>query len=224
MMPRQVIGYVRVSTDEQTLSVEAQRDALSGWCQAHGATLIEVYTDVGISGGAPLEKRPGLLAALSALAKGRVLLVLRRDRLARDTLTAAIAERMARKVGASILSVTSAGDGEGPEAQLMRTIIDAFAQYERALITVRTKTAMQRKRANGERVGAIPYGYQLAPDEVHVVEAPGEQAVIAIVRRLRTGGLSYRAIAAELNHRGLVNRAGGRFMATQVVHILQAAA
>jgi DNA invertase Pin-like site-specific DNA recombinase len=104
MTPRQVIGYVRVSTDEQTLSVEAQREALSHWCQGHGATLVEVYTDVGISGGAPLERRPGLLAALSALTKGRALLVLRRDRLARDTLTAAIAERMAWKAGASILS------------------------------------------------------------------------------------------------------------------------
>jgi site-specific DNA recombinase len=224
MTPRQVIGYVRVSTDEQTLSVEAQREALSSWCQAHGATLVEVYTDVGISGGAPLEKRPGLLAALSALIKGRALLVLRRDRLARDTLTAAIAERMAQKVGASILSVTGAGDGEGPEAQLMRTIIDAFAQYERALITVRTKTAMQRMRAKGERIGAIPYGYQLAADGVHFIEAPSEQAVIAIVRHLRAGGLSYRAIAAELNQRGLTNRAGGRFMATQVVHILKAVA
>jgi DNA invertase Pin-like site-specific DNA recombinase len=109
MTPRQVIGYVRVSTDEQTLSVEAQQEALSGWCQAHGATLVEVYTDVGISGGAPLEKRPGLLAALSALTKERALLILRRDRLARDTLTAAIAERMAQKAGAAILTVTGAG-------------------------------------------------------------------------------------------------------------------
>jgi DNA invertase Pin-like site-specific DNA recombinase len=152
------------------------------------------------------------------------LLVLRRDRLARDTLTAAIAERMALKAGASILSGTGAGDGAGPEAQLMRTIIDAYAQYERALITVRTKAAMQRKRAKGERVGAIPYGYQLAADVIHFVEAPSEQAVIAIVRRLRAGGLSYRDITPELNQRGLTNRAGGRFMATQVVHMLQAAA
>lgn len=108
--------------------------------------------------------------------------------------------------------------------QVHDPIIDAFAQYERALIAVRTKTAMQRKRAKGERIGAIPYGYQLAADGVHFVEAPSEQAVIAIVQRLRAGGLSYRAIAAELNQRGLMNRAGGRFMATQVVHMLQAVA
>jgi site-specific DNA recombinase len=225
MTPRQVMGYVWVSTDEQTLSVEAPREALCGWCQVHGATLGAVYTDVGIAGGAPLEKRPGLLAALSALTKGTALLVLRRDRLARDTLTVAIAERMAQKAGAVILTVTGAGDGEGPEAQLMRTIIDAFAQYERALITVRTKTAMPRKRAKGERIGAMPYGYQLAADGVHFVDAPSEQAVIAIVQRIRAGGLSYRAIAAELiNQRGFTNRAGGRFMATQVVHMLQAVA
>jgi DNA invertase Pin-like site-specific DNA recombinase len=150
--------------------------------------------------------------------------VLRRDRLARDTLTAAIAERMAQKAGAVILTVTGAGDGDGPEAVLMRTIIDAFAQYERALIKVRTKTAMAQKRAKGERIGAIPYGFQLAADGVHFVEAADEQAVITIVQRLRAGGLSYRAIAAELNQRGLMNRAGGRFMATQVVHILKAVA
>jgi site-specific DNA recombinase len=224
MKPRQVIGYVRVSTDEQTLSVEAQEEALRGWCQAHGATLVEVYTDVGISGGAPLEKRPGLLAALSALTKGMALLVLRRDRLARDTLTAAIAERMAQKAGASILTVNGEGNGEGPEAQLLRVILDGFAQYEKALIALRTKTAMAQKRAKGERVEAIPYGCQLAADGVHFVDAPSEQAVITIVRRLRAGGLSYRAVAAELNRRGLTNRAGGRFMATQVVHMLKAVA
>ena len=98
----QAVGYVRVSTDEQSLSVEAQQQALERWCQAHQAPLMAVYTDVGVSGGTPLEKRPGLLSALNALTRGRVLLVVRRDRLARDTLTAAMCEKIAQKVGASI--------------------------------------------------------------------------------------------------------------------------
>jgi DNA invertase Pin-like site-specific DNA recombinase len=46
----QVIGYVRVSTDEQSLSVEAQHQALEHWCQAHQAQLVNVYADVGVSG------------------------------------------------------------------------------------------------------------------------------------------------------------------------------
>jgi DNA invertase Pin-like site-specific DNA recombinase len=91
----QVIGYVRVSTDDQSLSVDAQHQALARWCQAHQAPLVAVYEDVGVSGGAPLEKRAGLLNALNALTRGRVLLVVRRDRLARDTLTAAMCEKIA---------------------------------------------------------------------------------------------------------------------------------
>lgn len=220
----QVVGYVRVSTDEQSLSVDAQQQALERWCQAHQSQLMAVYTDVGVSGGTPLEKRPGLLSALNALTRGRVLLVVRRDRLARDTLTAAMCEKIAQKVGASIMTVSGEGNGEGPEAQLMRTILDAFAQYEKALIALRTKAGMARKREKGERLGMVPYGWQLDADGVHLIDHAPEQAVIATVRVLRASGLSYRAIADELNRRGLVNRAGGRFNHTQVVRMLEDAA
>jgi site-specific DNA recombinase len=102
----------------------------------------------------------------------------------------------------------------------MRTILDAFAQYEKALIVVRTKASLARKRDQGERIGMLPYGTRLGADGVHLVEAPAEQAVIATVRALRGSGLSYRAIAAELNRQGLTNRVGGRFTQTQVVRML----
>jgi DNA invertase Pin-like site-specific DNA recombinase len=216
----QVVGYVRVSTDEQSLSVDAQRQALERWCQAHQASLVAVYADVGVSGGTPLENRPGLLSALNALTRGRVLLVVRRDRLARDTLAAAMCEKIAQKAGARICTVTGEGNGDGPEAQLMRTILDAFAQYEKALIALRTKAGLARKREKSERIGMVPYGWQLDADGVHLINHVPEQAMIAAVRVLRTSGFSYRAIADELNRRGLVNRAGGRFHHTQVVRML----
>lgn len=59
------------------LGPEAQRAALVGWCTRHGAELVAVYTDHGISGGAALDKRPTLLKALAALREHRagVLLV-----------------------------------------------------------------------------------------------------------------------------------------------------
>jgi DNA invertase Pin-like site-specific DNA recombinase len=217
----QVVGYVRVSTDEQSLSVEAQQQALERWCAQQQAELIAVYADIGVSGGTPLEKRAGLLSALNALIRGGVLLVVRRDRLARDTLTAAMCEKIAQKAGASIFTVTGEGNGEGPEAQLMRTMLDAFATYEKALIALRTKAGMARKREKGERLGMVPYGMQLDPDGVHLLENAPEQAVMATVRELRDSGLSYRAIAAELNRLGTVNRAGGRFNHTQVVRMLE---
>ena len=70
VVPVTIIGYIRVSTDEQSLSVEAQHQALTRWCQTHEAQLLAVYEDVGVSGSTPLEKRPGLLSALNALARG----------------------------------------------------------------------------------------------------------------------------------------------------------
>jgi DNA invertase Pin-like site-specific DNA recombinase len=154
----------------------------------------------------------------------QVLLVVRRDRLARDTLTAAMCEKIAQKVGASILTVSGEGNGEGPEAQLMRTILDAFAQYEKTLIALRTKAGMARKREKGERLGMVPYGWKLAADGVHLIDHALKQAVIVTVRALRASGLSYHAITDELNRRGLVNRAGGRFNHTQVVRMLEDAA
>jgi len=57
---------------------------------------------VGISGATELDKRPGFLEALNALEKGTILPVVRRDRLARDTLTAAMAEWIATRAGATI--------------------------------------------------------------------------------------------------------------------------
>jgi Recombinase len=63
-----------------------------------------------------------------------------------------------------------------------------------------------------------------ATDRVHLIEHAPEQVVIVTVRTLRASGLSYRAIANEFNHRGLVNRAGGRFNHTQVVRMLEDAA
>lgn len=67
--PGSVIGYVRVSTGDQLLSLDAQRAALKRWCATHGRRLLRAFTDRGVSGGAVLERRPGLLAI--AVSRGR---------------------------------------------------------------------------------------------------------------------------------------------------------
>ena len=62
-----VVGYVRVSTDEQALGPEAQREAIESWCSREAAELVAVFADLGVSGGTPVEKRPGLNRALDAI-------------------------------------------------------------------------------------------------------------------------------------------------------------
>ena len=94
-----VIGYVRVSTDDQSLSVDTQHAAIAAWCATHGYALLSIHEDVGVSGGAKLDKRPGLLAALDALLPGSILVATKRDRIARDAMAAAMIERRAERAG-----------------------------------------------------------------------------------------------------------------------------
>lgn len=86
-----------------------------------------------------------------------------------------------------------------------------------------TKAAMAVKKGKGERVGAIPYGYQLADDGKTLMAHEGEQAVIAVIRSLRAEGLTLAAIAAELEARGLSARDGGRWYPMRVSRVLEAA-
>jgi DNA invertase Pin-like site-specific DNA recombinase len=215
------VGYVRVSTDEQSLGPDAQRAAIEKWAQARGVRVAAMFEDHGISGGAPAEKRPGLLAALAALRENGagLLVAAKRDRVARDTVIAAMVEQAAGRAGATLTTADGSSDGAGPEGQLMRGIVDVFAAYERGVIKSRTRAALAVKRSRGERTGQVPYGYALAADGVHLEENPAEQAIIGQIRTMRAAGLSLRAVTAECERRGLASRAARPFSLTQIARI-----
>jgi DNA invertase Pin-like site-specific DNA recombinase len=221
--PIRVVGYVRVSTEDQRHGPSAQRDALASWCERHGAELVAVLDDLGVSGGAPLEDRPGLVESLSALESlsATVLLVAKRDRLARDPIVAAMVEAAAARVGARVVSAAGEGteDPADPTSLLMRRIVDAFAEYERMLIRARTRAALGAKRGRGERTGEIPFGYRLADGGALEADA-GEQRAIALVRDLRADGLSQRAIADRLNAECIPAR-GERWHKTTIARLLE---
>ena len=219
------VAYLRVSTEDQHLGPEAQRAAIEAWAAARGVEVVAWHCDHGVRGATPLDRRPAMLAALADLTvRGAgVLVVAKRDRLARDTMIAAMVERMVADAGADVLSAAGEGEGSGPEARLMRHLVDAFAEYERALIASRTVAALAVKSARGERVGQVPYGYRVAADGVALVADPDEQRAVALVAELRAAGLSLRAIAARLDAEGLRPR-GRRWYAKTVANILDAAA
>ena len=208
--PNTAVAYMRCSTSRQDLSPDAQREAIQAWASARGAEVVAWHEDRGVSGGADIDKRPGLLAAVEDLRVhgAGLLVVAKRDRLARDVLVSAMVERLCEREGARIQSADGTGNGKGPEAQLLRGIVDVFAAYERAIIRSRTRAALAVKRARGERIGTIPYGYRLAADGKHVEEEAGEQAVIARARELRAEGLSLRAIGRALLDEGRTPRNG----------------
>lgn len=138
------------------------------------------------------------MQAIDALGSGMALVVAKRDRLARNVASAAIIERLAERKGARVLAVDGVNNEDSPEAQLMRTLIDAFAQYERALIRSRIVLALGHKKARGERVGTVPYGKAGADDGKTLVPSERAQRLLARMRRLHRGGMSVRDIAAKV--------------------------
>ncbi len=88
-------------------------------------------------------------------------------------------------------------------------MIDVFAQYERAIIRSRTKAALAVKKANGERVGGVPYGYR--DNGGKLVEDEREQATVARARKLRAKGNSLRAIGRNLVAEGHAPRNAKRW-------------
>jgi site-specific DNA recombinase len=201
--PRVAVAYLRHSTDRQDLSPGVQREAIERWAASAGVMVAAWHEDPGVSGGTALEDRPGLLAALEDVrARGAgVLVVARRDRLARDVLTAALVERLCEREGARVLTADGTANGVGPEAALMRTLLDAFAAYERALIRARTRAALAVKKARGERTGGVPMGHAVDATGRLAVDAR-EAAAVARARVLRSEGKSLREIAATLDAEG----------------------
>jgi len=223
--PALAVAYLRASTDRQDLSPEAQRAAIEAWARAAGITVVAWHCDHGVSGTTELADRPALAAALADLrAHGAgALVVIRRDRLARDVAVAAAIDRAVAKLGARVLCADGAGNGDTAADGFLRAVLDAASQYERELIAARTRAALAAKRARGERAGEVPYGFT-ADAAGRLVPNAGEQGVIAQVRALRAAGLSLRGIVAELARVGIVARTGKPLGLKQVHRIVLAAA
>jgi DNA invertase Pin-like site-specific DNA recombinase len=205
-----------VSTDDQALGLEAQRNAIAAWASARGVQIVEWCTDEAVSGGAALDARPELLRALALVREHHAgcLVVAKRDRLARDVMVAAMVERLAADAGAAVLSVagegTDAPDNDDPSARLLRRMVDAFAEYERALISLRTRKALAAKRTRGEAIsGNPPWGFMCS--EGRWVPNEHEQRALALALELRAQGATFASIADSLAIAGFKTRSGRKF-------------
>ena len=215
------VAYLRVSTEEQHLGPEAQRMAIEPFLATRGSEVVACVTDH-VSGTFPPQKRPGIMAALALVKEHRagLLVVAKRDRIARDVGVCAAIERLFLEAGARVISADGMGNGDDPVSRFMATIVDGFAAYERALIAGRTKAALGVKRARGELVGAVPYGYRLAEDGVHLEPLEHEQRLITRAVALRAEKKTYREIAEQLWDEGFASRLAKPLHPMQVSRIL----
>lgn len=227
MSTPKAIGYVRVSTEEQAaegLSLAAQRAKLAAYAALHDMGLAAVLADEGLSG-KRADNRPGLQEALRKLRAGeaQALVVLKLDRLSRSTRDVLDLVDNSDREGWSLHSISEKLDTSSAAGRFVVTILAALAQMEREQIGERTAATMAHMRAQGLRVGAIPFGYDLAPDGRMLVANAAEQSIIREVRALLAQGLSRRRVAQRLNARGLRTKQGRPWTHVQVGRTLEAA-
>ena len=204
----QVLGYVRVSTDEQSDSgagLEAQRRAIAAECKRRGWQLVEVIEDAGFS--AKDLKRPGIQAALQALEAGdaKALVAAKLDRLSRSMIDFTALMATAQKQGWALVALDCAVDTTTPAGEAMANVLATFAQFERRLIAQRTREALAVKRSQGVRLGRPP-----------TLDA----RTVSRIRRERKRGKTLAAIAEGLTADRVPTAHGGRWHAATVRAVL----
>lgn len=206
---------------EDCQSVDQQHDTLSDYCMANDIKILSLHSDSGISGSDI--KRPGLWSAVAQLRRGSALMVTKRDRLAREVGLACYIECEVKKKEAQVISLAGEGTGDDtPTGRLMRVIVDAFAEYEREMISMRTSAAMLRHMKDGRAMGGeMPYGYERDPEhEGQMRKCESEQEAIKEMALLRKCGYGYHGIAAAMNREGRFKPRGNKWHGTTVMRAL----
>jgi site-specific DNA recombinase len=218
-MPREAVGYVRVSTEEQAregVSLEAQEQRLRAYATAQGLTLATVYRDEGVSGGKAFVSRPAGRKLQEAIGRGRVshVLALKLDRLFRDAIDCMSTATAWDGAGVSLVLLDMGGssvDSRSAAGRFMFTVLAAAAEMERNRIRERTRDALHHKREKGERLGTTPLGFRTPAPGERMEPDPVELETVRLILERREARDSFRAIAAELERRGIPTKRGRRW-------------
>ena len=182
-----VVGYVRVSSEQQTdhgVSLQAQEEKIRQYCSLYDLTLVDIITDAGVS--AKTLQREGLQKALSMLETGQAdgIVVVKLDRLTRNV--ADLGTLITEYFNAyALLSVCEQIDTRSASGRLVLNVLTSVAQWEREAIGERTSQALQCKKSQGERVGTISMGKSLSINGKYLVENPQEQHAITLAKQYR---------------------------------------
>jgi DNA invertase Pin-like site-specific DNA recombinase len=218
------INYYRVSTAKQGrsgLGLEAQRAAIDAFCASRGCEPLAEYTE---HESGKRDDRPELAKALHrAKVTGATLVIAKLDRLSRNVAF------LAKLQDAGVKFVAA----DMPEAnETMVQIMAVMAQAERKAISKRTKEALAAAKARGTKLGNPmgakafgPYNGNVAAVEAIKAKAKAfANDVMPVIETIRAEGHnSLRAIATQLNDRGIMTARGGKWGPQAVSDLMRAA-
>lgn len=215
---RDVVGYIRVSSEEQAksgLSLEHQESKVKAYATAYDLTLKAIHRDEARSG-KNLE-RPGMQIILNGIERGEIghLLIYKLDRLTRSVGDLSKLLEMFKRKEVALSSMSENLDTSSASGKMVVQMIGVIAEWERDTIAERTKAALSVKRSKGEKLGGIvPYGYKAKDGMLEQVEK--EQSVLRGILLARGEGRGYTDIASGLNQMGVKPRQGVQWYASTV--------
>jgi len=226
-MSKKIIGYCRVSTDNQKDegTIDLQRQALKEYADAKGYELVKIFEDEGVSGG--LEDRAGLAELFSFLEdkenKGvEAVLIFKLDRLARDLY---IQEHLIKKLEALSVGLISTKEADlasdDPMRKAFRQFMGIVSELEKSFITMRLSGGRINKIKNKKTYagGGIALGYSTIDKDL-VIDTAGADTIRQIFKMKRYGKKGLREIARTLNEQGVATARGGKWHAGTIKYIL----
>ncbi len=217
---KRVAGYIRVSTLEQTesgLGLQAQEEQIRAFATVCGFQVAGMFCDAGESGTVAPKDRMGLSEALAEVRAGRLagIVVAKLDRLSRSCRDVAELVLDSEAHGWDLLSVSEKLDTSTPSGKLQVRILASFAEFERDMISARTKDGLLQVAKQGRiRTSKAPFGWKAVIEsdgvrllvaepargtKAHLERDPQEQKILRRMLKLRKAGCGARKIANALN-------------------------
>lgn len=215
--PRRAVAYYRTSSaanvGDGKDSLRRQQEAVHAHAAAHGLELVGEFHDAAVSGADHLGDRPGFAALLAAAtaAGATMILVENASRFARDLIVQETGHAMLKAQGMALVAVDDpdAFTADTPTARLIRQVLGAVSEFEKANLVAKLKGARDRKSA---ALGRRCEGRKPVP-----------AGVVAEARRLAPGR-SLRQVAAELAQQGHLGPGGRPYGAGSVAAMLRSTA
>jgi hypothetical protein len=216
------VAYLRTSSAANVGadkdSDRRQREAIASFAKRAGYELVSEFNDAAVSGADHIETRPGFAAMLARIAGNgvRTIIVETASRFARDLMVQEVGFAKLQGLGVQLVATDSPQSflDDTPTSKLIRQILGAVSEFDKAMVVAKLKGARERKRViTGMKVEGRKSHAELRPE------------LVVLVRQLRRkrpkgGQRSLRDISAELASRGHLNERGVPFSAASIASML----
>ncbi len=221
-MENKALAYIRVSTDDQTNSLQVQKEKILQYCLFHNILLVETFTDENISGGTEFKKRPGGKLASTKLIDIKTIIAVKPDRLFRNTVDALLTVEQWNKQNINLHIVDLGGASFSTSTAIGRFIFTnliAMSEFEKNVTGERTKDVLQSKKASLKTYSGPILGY----DQVNglLIPNPTEQEIISTIKTLSSKNFKPNRIARILNNTGSRTKNNLKFFASTIQRILK---